>query len=50
MQVDTNVDQSDIGKIERGQHATFLADSAPSTAFRPAISDIPEWGSESAMH
>ena len=40
MQVDTNVDESDIGKIERGQHATFLVDSYPNTAFQGLVAEI----------
>jgi HlyD family secretion protein len=36
MQVDTNVDESDIGQVRLGQHATFTVDAYPDTAF-PAI-------------
>lgn len=40
MQVDTNVDESDIGNIARGQKATFLVDSYPGTTFHGMIADI----------
>ena len=40
MQVDTNVDESDIGKIAVGQRATFLVDSYPGTAFQGVVAEI----------
>lgn len=40
MQVDTNVDESDIGKIAVGQRATFLVDSYPNTTFQGVVSEI----------
>ncbi|MGA8041627.1 MAG: efflux RND transporter periplasmic adaptor subunit [Terracidiphilus sp.] len=40
MQVDTNVDESDIGKIAVGQHATFLVDSYPNTMFQGVVSEV----------
>jgi HlyD family secretion protein len=40
MQVDTNVDESDIGQVRLGQHATFTVDAYPSTAFPAAVTQI----------
>jgi HlyD family secretion protein len=40
MQVDTNVDESDIGNVVKGQTATFLVDSYPDTRFRGTVADI----------
>lgn len=40
MQVDTNVDESDIGKVVKGQRATFIVDSYPGTTFQGVVADI----------
>ena len=40
MQVDTNVDESDIGKVAVGQHATFIVDSYPNTTFHGVVTEI----------
>ena len=40
MQVDTNVDESDIGRIGAGQHATFLVDSYPDSVFQGVVAEI----------
>jgi HlyD family secretion protein len=40
MQVDTNVDESDIGNITAGQTATFTVDAYPGTAFRGQVFDV----------
>jgi HlyD family secretion protein len=40
MQVDTNVDESDIGTIAAGQKATFTVDSYPGTTFHGVVTDI----------
>ena len=40
MQVDTNVDESDIGNAVKGQTAIFFVDSYPDTQFRGAVADI----------
>jgi HlyD family secretion protein len=40
MQVDTNVDESDIGKIAVGQQATFVVDSYPNSTFHGMVSEI----------
>lgn len=40
MQVDANVDESDIGKIAVGQHATFVVDSYPDSTFHGTVSEI----------
>lgn len=40
MQVDTNVDESDIGKIVLGQRATFVVDSYPNTTFHGVVAEI----------
>ena len=40
MQVDTNVDESDIGRIVPGQHATFIVDSYPDTTFQGVVTEI----------
>jgi HlyD family secretion protein len=40
MQVDTNVDESDVGKVAVGQTATFIVDSYPDTTFRGVVADI----------
>jgi HlyD family secretion protein len=40
MQVDTNVDESDVGNVALGQKATFIVDSYPETAFHGVVADI----------
>lgn len=40
MQVDTNVDESDVGNIAKGQKATFIVDSYPDTMFHAIVADI----------
>lgn len=37
MQVDTNVDESDIGNISAGQNATFTVDAYPGTTFNGQV-------------
>jgi HlyD family secretion protein len=40
MQVDTNVDESDVGNVAKGQKATFIVDSYPGTTFQGVVADI----------
>ena len=40
MQVDTNVDESDVGNVAKGQQATFIVDSYPGTTFHGVVADI----------
>ncbi|HMD06735.1 MAG TPA: efflux RND transporter periplasmic adaptor subunit [Candidatus Acidoferrum sp.] len=40
MQVDTNVDESDVGNIVTGQKAVFEVDSYPDTTFNGIVADI----------
>ncbi len=40
MQVDTNVDESDVGGVIKGQKATFIVDSYPGTTFTGTVADI----------
>jgi len=40
MQVDTNVDESDVGNVAKAQRATFLVDSYPGTTFHGIVADI----------
>ena len=40
MQVDTNVDESDVGSVALGQKATFIVDSYPGTTFTGTVADI----------
>ncbi len=40
MQLDTNVDESDIGKIAAGQKATFTVDAYPGTTFHAEVADV----------
>jgi HlyD family secretion protein len=40
MQVDTNVDESDVGNVVKGQKATFLVDSYPGITFNGVVADI----------
>jgi HlyD family secretion protein len=40
MQLDTNVDESDIGTISAGQKATFTVDAYPNTTFHGQVADV----------
>jgi HlyD family secretion protein len=40
MQLDTNVDESDIGNIRASQKATFTVDAYPGTTFRGQVVDV----------
>ena len=40
MQVDTNVDESDVGNVSMAQKATFTVDSFPDTLFHGVVADI----------
>jgi HlyD family secretion protein len=40
MQVDTNVDESDVGNVAKGQKATFVVDSYPDVTFQGMVADI----------
>jgi HlyD family secretion protein len=40
MQVDTNVDESDVGNVAKGQKAIFIVDSYPDTTFQGVVADI----------
>jgi HlyD family secretion protein len=40
MQVDTSVDESDVGNVAKGQAATFIVDSYPDMTFRGVVADI----------
>lgn len=40
MQVDTNVDESDVGGIRKGQKATFLVDAYPDQTFQAVVYDV----------
>jgi HlyD family secretion protein len=40
MQVDTNVDEADIGRVKEGQTATFTVDSYPGEPFTAKVSQI----------
>lgn len=40
MQVDTNVDESDIGNVALGQKATFIVDSYSGTTFQGVVADV----------
>ena len=40
MQVDTSVDEADIGKVQVGQEAEFTVDAYPDSSFRGTVQDI----------
>ena len=40
MQVDTNVDEADVGQVKMGQSATFTVDAYPSTTFHGTVTQI----------
>ena len=40
MQVDTNVSEADVGRIEVGQEATFTVDAYPERTFRGRVSEV----------
>lgn len=42
MQVDTNVDESDVGNVSKGERATFSVDSYPDTTFQGMVAEIRE--------
>lgn len=42
MQVDTSVDEADIGKVHVGQRATFTVDAYPGTTFQASVRQIRE--------
>ncbi len=40
MQLDTNVDESDVGNIQAGQSATFTVDAYPTTTFKGQVAAV----------
>ena len=40
MQVDTNVDEADVGQVQVGQPANFTVDAYPTTTFQGAVTQI----------
>jgi len=40
MQVDTNFSEADIGRIQKGQEATFTVDAYPEKTFQGRVSEI----------
>src|SRR5438876_9453854 len=40
MQVDTNVSESDVGRVREGQHATFTVDAYPGQPFHGKIAQV----------
>jgi HlyD family secretion protein len=40
MQVDTNVSESDVGRLEQGEPATFTVDAYPGTAFHGTVAQV----------
>jgi HlyD family secretion protein len=40
MQVDTNVDESDVGTIQPGQSAAFTVDAYPDSTFQGVVTDV----------
>ncbi|MCU1274296.1 MAG: Efflux transporter, family, subunit precursor, partial [Bryobacterales bacterium] len=40
MQVDTNVDEADIGRVQMGQNATFTVDAYPNRVFRGVVTAV----------
>jgi HlyD family secretion protein len=40
MQLDTNVDESDVGNIQVGQKATFTVDAYPTTTFQGEVTAV----------
>lgn len=42
MQVDTNVDEADVGRVKLGQHASFTVDAFPGTVFQGLVTQIRE--------
>jgi len=42
MQVDTNVDEADVGQVKMGQPARFTVDAYPGTTFQGAVTQIRE--------
>lgn len=40
MQIDTNIDEADIGKIEKGQKVEFTVDAYPDNTFRGIVDEV----------
>lgn len=40
MQIDTNVDESDIGQVSNGQHVNFTVDAYPDVTFQGTVSQV----------
>src|SRR5476649_384513 len=40
MQVNTNIDESDLGNVQAGQAVTFRVDAYPSNTFRGRVSQV----------
>ena len=40
MQVDTNVDEADVGQVQLGQQASFTVDAYPTTTFQGTVTQI----------
>jgi HlyD family secretion protein len=40
MQVDTNVDEADVGRVQMGQNATFTVDAYPNRVFHGAVTAV----------
>jgi HlyD family secretion protein len=40
MQLDTNVDEADVGSVAKGQRANFIVDSYPGSTFHGVVADI----------
>ena len=40
MQIDTNVDEADIGKMKVGQEVNFSVDAYPDTVFNGRVSEV----------
>lgn len=40
MQIDTNVDESDIGRIKLGQNVDFMVDAFPDVTFKGAVAQV----------
>ena len=43
MQVSTNIDEADVGKIKSGMEASFTVDAYPKETFRGRISQVRDW-------
>jgi HlyD family secretion protein len=40
MQVETSIDESDVGRIEEGQEATFTVDAFPNKVFNGKVKQV----------